>query len=473
MDQMQNEEVKRITEELETGIMDLFASNRYQEYLDVMAKFHTYSLNNSFLIAMQKPDATMVAGYQAWKRNFNRYVRKGEQGIEILAPTPYVVEKEQDKIDPVTKQPVLGRDGTPIRETIKVTVPAFKPVKVFDISQTEGEELPTIATALTGDVADYQMMLRSIERMSPVPIEFGAIEGTANGYYAPMDQKIVIRSGMSEAQTIKTLIHEISHAKLHGKKDDGKDTSTQEVEAESIAYTVCKHYGLDASEYSFGYVAGWSADKDLKQLKASMNTIRSTASEIITEIDTEHKQMIEEAKPYKVTFYATTHAGYLSKEDYYEFGSILDAIQKFEELRQKAGKDQAEVGFNFHDKVDPMYDVYGTFLFNGKLNDGFIQEVDKFLSCPEIQEALRILSHRYDRELHPKENIDHQQPGRDRSNRRYSNYHGDDDRSAGTDRPTYTKGTREWSSGYSSRSSSGSSYSKGTYKKNTSGYRSR
>jgi len=290
MKKARDEKVEEITKKLEQGIQELFESEKYERYLKVMSKLHNYSFNNSLLIAMQKPDATMVAGFTSWKKNFHRTVKKGEKGIRILAPSPYKVNKEVDKIDPVTKQPMLGRNGEPIKEHVQLTIPAYKITTVFDVSQTEGEKIPEIATALKDEVNDFEKMFQIIEKVSPVPIVLDQINSAANGYYDLEKKVIVIKKDMSEAQTLKTAVHEISHAKLHD-RDSGieakADRKTKEVEAESIAYTVCSHLGLDTSSYSFGYIAGWSSDKELGELKKSMNVIQHTASELITDIDKE------------------------------------------------------------------------------------------------------------------------------------------------------------------------------------------
>lgn len=290
MKKARDEKVEEITKKLEQGIQELFESEKYERYLKVMSKLHNYSFNNSLLIAMQKPDATMVAGFTSWKKNFHRNVKKGEKGIRILAPSPYKVNKEVDKIDPVTQQPMLGRNGEPIKEHVQVTIPAYKITTVFDVSQTEGEKIPEIATALKDEVNDFEKMFQIIEKVSPVPIVLDQINSVANGYYDLEKKVIVIKKDMSEAQTLKTAVHEISHAKLHD-RDSGieakADRKTKEVEAESIAYTVCSHLGLDTSSYSFGYIAGWSSDKEFGELKKSMNVIQHTASELITDIDKE------------------------------------------------------------------------------------------------------------------------------------------------------------------------------------------
>ena len=288
------EKMKEITDRLEQGIQELFESDRFKEYLRVMSKFHNYSFNNTLLIAMQKPDATLVAGYNSWKNLFGRQVARGAKGIKVLAPSPYKIKKEIDKIDPKTQKPVTDKDGNPIKEETEITVPAFKVVSVFDVSQTEGKELPSIGVdELTGDVEQYADFFKAAELAAPVPVGFEKIESGAKGYYSQTDKRITINEGMSELQNIKTLIHETAHAKLHDidlnappeKRANRPDRRTREVQAESIAYAVCQHYGLDTSDYSFSYVATWSSGRELSELKASLETIRSTASELIKDID--------------------------------------------------------------------------------------------------------------------------------------------------------------------------------------------
>ncbi|MCG4662993.1 YodL domain-containing protein [[Clostridium] innocuum] len=287
------EKLKEITDRLEQGIAELFDSERYREYLKVMSKFHNYSFNNTLLIAMKKPDASLVAGFSAWKNNFGRNVMKGQKGIKIIAPSPFKIRQEVEKIDPHTQKPIIGKDGKPVTEEKEVKIPAYKVVSVFDVSQTEGKELPDIAVdELTGDVDRYKDFFAALEKTSPVPIAFENIGGGSHGYYHLEDKRIAINEGMSELQTLKTAIHEIAHAKLHdidlnAPKDEQPrvDRRTREVEAESVAYTVCQHYGLDTSDYSFGYVAGWSSGRELSELKSSLETIRSAAAEIINSID--------------------------------------------------------------------------------------------------------------------------------------------------------------------------------------------
>ena len=366
------QQVREITDKLEQGIKELFESERFKEYLRTMSNFYHYSFSNTLLIAMQKPEATYVAGYTSWQRNFDRQVMKGEKGIKILAPAPYKAKEEREKIDPSTQKPVLDADGKPITETVEVMRPAFKVVSVFDISQTDGKELPDIIVdELSGSVENYAAFFEALKQESPVPISFEDIPGGAKGYFSPVENRIAIQEGMSEIQTIKTAIHEIAHAKLHsidrpepeptwkivmisegGTKRDflpgfaseaeanaaaehegwrfvdenrfewrleveedtsaaqdmRKDRHTKEVEAESVAYTVCQRYGIETSDYSFGYIAGWSSDKETKELKGSLETIRKTAAEMIDSIDAKlkvllaektHEQTQEIPEPYK------------------------------------------------------------------------------------------------------------------------------------------------------------------------------
>ena len=300
------EKIKEITDRLEQGITELFDSERYKEYLQVMSKFHNYSFNNTLLIAMQKPDASLIAGFNAWKNNFGRNVMRGEKGIRILAPSPYKIRQEVEKKDPQTGKTVTDSSGKPVMETKEIQIPAYKVVAVFDVSQTEGRELPAIgANELTGDVEQYEDFYTALEKTSPVPMGFEKIEGTAHGYYHLEEKRIAIDEGMSQLQNLKTAIHEIAHAKLHDidlnapEQPDRPDRRTREVQAESIAYTVCQHYGLDTSDYSFGYVAGWSSGRELAELKTSLETIRATAAEIINTIDGHFTELQKEREAAK------------------------------------------------------------------------------------------------------------------------------------------------------------------------------
>jgi len=308
------QQVREITDKLEQGIKELFESEKFKEYLRTMSKFYNYSFNNTLLIAMQKPDATLIAGYTSWQRNFDRHVMKGEKGIKILAPAPYKAQEEREKIDPATQKPMLDADGKPVTETVEVMRPAFKVVSVFDVSQTDGKELPDIAVdELTGSVENYAAFFEALKQESPVPISFEDIPGGAKGYFSHAENRIAIQEGMSEIQTVKTAIHEIAHAKLHAIKPDEKvtpeerkDRHTKEVEAESVAYTVCQRYGIETSDYSFGYIAGWSSDKETKELKGSLETIRSTAAEMIESIDAKLKVLLAEKEQTQVQTEAVT-----------------------------------------------------------------------------------------------------------------------------------------------------------------------
>lgn len=296
------QQVREITDKLEQGIKELFESERFKEYLRTMSKFYNYSFNNTLLIAMQKPEATYVAGYTSWQRNFDRQVMKGEKGIKILAPAPYKAQEEREKIDSVTQKPVIGADGKTVTETVEVLRPAFKVVSVFDVSQTDGKELPDIIVdELKGTVENYEAFFDALKQESPVPVSFEDIPGGAKGFFSPVESRIAIQEGMSEIQTVKTAIHEIAHAKLHAFKqdeqaapEDKKDRHTKEVEAESVAYTVCQRYGIETSDYSFGYIAGWSSGKETKELKSSLDTIRKTAAEMIEGIDAKLKVLLAE-----------------------------------------------------------------------------------------------------------------------------------------------------------------------------------
>ena len=287
----EKQKVKEITDRLEEGLKELFEGEKYKSYLNTMSKFHNYSANNIQLIEMQCPGATYVAGYKAWQKNFERHVNKGERGIRILAPSPYKIKEEQEKIDPVTNEPVLDRDGMPVMEEVEIKIPAFRVVTVFDYSQTDGKELPGLGVSeLHGNVERYRDFMEALARVSPVPIRYEGMEGDRKGYFIDLNHPIAIKEGMGEVQTAKTGVHEVAHAKLHGKEVEqetgiAKDRETKEVEAESIAYTVCQHFGIDTSDYSFGYIVGWSSGKEMPELKSSLDTIRRTSSELIKGIE--------------------------------------------------------------------------------------------------------------------------------------------------------------------------------------------
>ncbi|MDD2965507.1 MAG: YodL domain-containing protein [Bacteroidales bacterium] len=408
------EKMKEITDRLEQGILELFDSDRFKAYLSTMSKFHDYSLNNTLLIAMQ--GGSLVRGYNQWKSEFGRNVKQGEKAIKIIAPTPYKVRKQTEKIDPNTQKPVIGKDGKPVTEETEVTIPAFKVVSVFDVSQTEGKELPSIGVnELLGDVEHFKDFYAALEKASPVPIGFEQIGGSAHGYYHLEEKRIAIDEGMSELQTLKTAIHEIAHAKLHDidlsipKTEQPRiDKRTREVEAESVAYTVCQHYGLDTSDYSFGYVAGWSSGKELAELKGSLQTIHKAAAELITAIDghiaelqksqeqTQEQpapeQIVEqetpvsetkpapklpqektdeqttaapqEAQPAAVKYYAINEtAARRAKDansfsDYKPGSATAEYKQYVDEAAALAERQKARVDPMYHEKIDSLLDTY-------------------------------------------------------------------------------------------------------------------
>lgn len=290
----EKQKVQEITDKLEKGLKELFESEKYKTYLSTMSKFHNYSFNNTLLIAMQKPEATLVAGYKAWQKNFERHVNKGEKAIRILAPAPYKIKEERDKLDPVTGEMMFDENGMPQKEQVEVTMPAFRAVSVFDVSQTDGKPIPELeAQELLSTVEGYEDFVQALMNVATVPIGFEDIPGDSKGYFHTEEKRIAVQENMSESQTLKTMVHEVAHSMLHNKeinRDDlmeapAKDRNTKEVEAESVAYTVCQHFGIDTSDYSFGYIAGWSSGKDMKELKSSLDTIRKTASELITGIE--------------------------------------------------------------------------------------------------------------------------------------------------------------------------------------------
>lgn len=303
------ERLKEITDSIETGIKELFESDKYKSYLQTMSRFHKYSLNNTMLISMQKPDATLVAGFNKWRDGFSRYVKKGEKGIKIIAPTPYKIKEEREKLDPQTKAPLLDASGKVQTEEVEIQIPMFRVVSVFDVSQTEGEPLPTLASNLTGNVEKFEVFMEAVKRTAPVPIEIKPMPEDTDGYYHIEDKRIAIREGMSEVQTISAAIHEVAHSLLHNREMEKelqaqqseskkpikpKDRNTEEVEAESISFAVCSYYGIQTAENSLGYIATWSKGKELTELRASLETINKTSSELISGIDTHFAEIIKE-----------------------------------------------------------------------------------------------------------------------------------------------------------------------------------
>ena len=306
---LNKERLREITEGIERGIKALFESEKYKQYLSTMSRFHRYSVNNVTLIHMQMPNATHVAGYNKWRDQFERHVKKGEHGITIIAPTPFKKKIEEQKLDPDTSAPMLDADGKVITEEKEIEIPMFRPVKVFDVSQTEGKPLPQLASDLTGDVQQFDAFMEALRRASPVPITIEPMKADMDGFFSPADQRIAIRAGMSEVQTVSAAVHEIAHSKLHNYEKEQeadatgdetreppkkKDRATEEVEAESISYTVCQYYGIQTGENSFGYIATWSKGKELPELRASLETINKTANGLITDIDHHFKEICKE-----------------------------------------------------------------------------------------------------------------------------------------------------------------------------------
>lgn len=336
-------QLKEISERLEQGVKEIFTSERYTEYLNTMSKFHNYSFNNTLLITMQKPEATLVAGYQAWQKKFNRHVKRGEKGIQIIAPAPIREKQEIEKIDPVTKEPVIGDDGQPETEIVEMVIPRFRVTTVFDVSQTEGEPIAELEVPeLTGSVQFYDTFMEALQNISPVPIHMMEIEGEAKGYYHQTEKYIAIQENMSNLQTMKTGVHEVSHALLHDREvmdAEGilKDRTTKEVEAESIAYIVCNHFGLDTSEYSFTYIASWCESKDMKALRASMDTIRKTSAEVIENIETQMHEL-EMERPVRDTLHKEDLILHLSGSMGSEFTYDLIENMSREQLEQNVGE---------------------------------------------------------------------------------------------------------------------------------------
>lgn len=359
------EELKQITDRLEQGIQDLYQNGKFENYLKTMSRFTNYSVNNTLLIYLQKPDASVVAGYRAWETKFDRHVKKGEKGIRILAPAPYKKEVETTKLD-AGGNVVYGPDGTAQTETVEKLIQAYKPISVFDVSQTEGKPLPEIATQMTGTVRGYDNFYEALRRVSPVPVEQKEFSNGANGYYSSTEKTIVIDSRLSQQQTVKTCIHEIAHSILHD-RDTGtaieSDQRTREVVAEATAYTVCQHYGIDSSEYSFGYVAGWAGDRDVPQLRGSLDVIRQTANDLITRIDRELKNIrLEQATEmtyqagdsYLVISRGTDHPGY----DYCLYNRNL-ALQRLDSISNGALRidDAAARALSNNRITEPMAEV--------------------------------------------------------------------------------------------------------------------
>lgn len=367
--QSREEKIRAITDKLEQGVQDLFNSESYKAYLSTMAKFHNYSLNNTILIAMQKPDATLVAGYQAWQKNHDRHVKKGEKGIQIIAPSPYKVKQERDALDPKTGKPKLDAQGNPMKEVVEIERPAFRVATVFDVSQTEGKELPSIGVSeLGGSVEGYDKLFEALKESCPVPIGFENIPSGAKGYFHTVEKRIALQEGMSQVQTVKTLIHEMAHQKLHSHEkekpaEERISSRSKEVEAESVAYTVCQHFGIDTSDYSFGYIAGWSSGKETTELKESLGKIRNAASEMINDIEghllemekSQALAMVEEAgRPPEITFYVAECAEFHSVGEYRENLSLEDAVDLFRRIPPERLNGVKAIGFHLNDENLPV-----------------------------------------------------------------------------------------------------------------------
>ncbi|MBW7571847.1 YodL domain-containing protein [Caproiciproducens faecalis] len=356
MAEKNKERLKEITDSIEQGIKDLFQSDRYAQYLRTMSRFHRYSVNNTMLIYMQKPDATLVAGFNKWRDQFSRNVMRGEKGIKIIAPTPFKKRIEEEKLDPDTKVPMLDADGNIIMEEKEIKIPMYKVVAVFDVSQTEGKPLPTLANDLTGNVKQFGFFIEALRRSSPVPLAFEAMEPNADGYFSEKDQRIAIRTGMSEVQAVSAAVHEITHATLHNyeqarlaaaKSDETaeppkpKDRHTEEVEAESVSYAVCQYYGIQTGENSFGYIASWSRDKELPELRASLETINKTASGLISDIDQNFREVLKEYDPVLEQFAGDVYQYTASvMEPPFPLNSIEEEVPAtVEDLKSGYGKD--------------------------------------------------------------------------------------------------------------------------------------
>ena len=405
---IQGKDMDSIMQNLETGVAELFTSERYQEYLKTMSKFHNYSFNNTLLIAMQRPDATLVTGYRNWQ-SMGRQVKKGEKGITIIAPAPIKRKKEQAVLDQDQK-PVIDPDGKPKTEEVEVTLPCFKAITVFDIEQTTGEPIQTLAPEiLTAAVEDFDLFLQAIREISPVPIRFDAIEGSANGYYHNLDKEIVIKKDMSQSQTLKTAIHETAHARLHDKEimeSQGieKDRLTKEVEAESVAYCVCSAFELDTSEYSFTYIAGWSSGKEMRELKASMDVIRKTAGEMIDELTEKIEMMLEQKQENLrienvvqkrdileetscISFYAAECSEFPVLGEIHHDLSLPEALEAYEKIPAERMNGLKSVGFNLQEGGD--YDGMMDLMVAGRSQREILDSIPFYRENKLVQEALK------------------------------------------------------------------------------------
>ena len=442
------ERLREITDGIEQGIKELFESEKYMRYLSVMSRFHRYSVNNTMLIYMQKPDATLVAGYNKWKDQFERHVKKGEHGITIIAPTPYKKKIEEQKLDPDTKAPILDKDGKIVTEEKEIEIPMFRPVKVFDVSQTDGKPLPELASSLSGNVPNYEAFMEALRRSAPVPITFEAMAADTDGYFSADHQKIAIRQGMSEVQTVSATVHEIAHSKLHDPKkyemlplteplelaEDGrlmlteeeglnfvggfstlaqflqeqrKDRHTEEVEAESISYAVCKYFGIETGENSFGYIASWSQGKELKELRASLETINKTSGTLISDIERHYKEICKErgidphakAEPEtapieqptgNLTYYVAECMEFPNLGEYHDNLSLEEAVRIYQEIPAERMNGIKGIGFELKDGSD--YEGPFPILTGHTIDLDTIQAIDYYRDNPLVQKAVKELA---------------------------------------------------------------------------------
>ena len=464
------ERLREITDGIEQGIKELFESEKYMRYLSVMSRFHRYSVNNTMLIYMQKPDATLVAGYNKWKDQFERHVKKGEHGITIIAPTPYKKKIEEQKLDPDTKAPILDKDGKIVTEEKEIEIPMFRPVKVFDVSQTDGKPLPELASSLSGNVPNYEAFIEALRRSAPVPITFEAMAADTDGYFSADHQKIAIRQGMSEVQTVSATVHEIAHSKLHdpkkyevlpswkvvlesegGTKHDFKldfatereaeqfasdmdwryvdenqfewrlaveedptaekqaikNRHTEEVEAESISYAVCKYFGIETGENSFGYIASWSQGKELKELRASLETINKTSGTLISDIERHYKEICIErgidpnakAEPEtatieqptgNLTYYVAECMEFPNLGEYHDNLSLEEAIRIYQEIPAERMNGIKGIGFELKDGSD--YEGPFPILTGQTIDLDTIQAIDYYRDNPLVQKAVKELA---------------------------------------------------------------------------------
>ena len=400
-EKIQKDKLKEITDKLETGIKELYDSEKYVTWLNTMSKFHQYSLNNTILIAMQHPGATMVAGFTQWQKDFERHVKKGSKAIRILAWNPYKEKIEKDKIDPDTKEPIKDENGNTVKIVKEVQRPSYKVVNVFDISQTEGKTLSTLGVnELEGSVNNFEVFFEALKRACPVRMSFEDIQGSAKGYFHQKEQRIAIKEGMSEIQTIKTAIHEMAHQKLHSEeieKIKGEKRAVtrneKEIEAESVAYTVCQHFGIDTSDYSFGYVAGWSEGKELAELKASLLTIRRAAASMINDIEGHIKEINLERDAVKepeisenatISFYVAECMEFPTYGEYHEVDTLKEAFDKLDLIPPLRLNGNPGIGFIVHDEGSDISEAMYPLVQAGQIQYGALNLVDYYKRSPLV-----------------------------------------------------------------------------------------